>query len=639
MSILFAPGETDLLSNATRIVMPGDEDPRPWLGVIATGNRQLLTFIHEMTHNWCFDSIVVNAQRMIAMRAQTNALALATLSRDPELAGPDAGSMHRDGDPPPEESIRLMGALMRAMHGPPSPNNLIAADDLLINAVADDLIRLEVTQALFRPLAEGLALFAEYDAISRLKSSAWSPVPTAVAWNFAGLEKMKEEPYASLPEPVHAMVLAGHLIEAVRLSADAIRAKASVLAQPFASTAGGYLPGYLAVKNMWRHLYKRDVRLYGETDLVLAYLRSFFYEDPAIGLAILAPTGPDPVSGANAIISAFRSRVEAFEAASPEAVTAFEAHLASGPARITHRPGMLYSEAEGAQFREKLDRAVKDCLPSAWGAEVFPAAVDTSTQELDEMWRQRHSLIACSVPVTISAATGHALDVHWTGNLALTVQEPDLLPPQDNDPSAVMGEGRLDVLLIGVGEYAGTARAAVVSREGRAVACTVWGLPEKLTEIRSHALDSFRTREERLSGAKGLGLVADWVVKSDFSATDARDQVREALPDIVDDTYRYTALWYSRNDAAADHCAALMRDRGMYALLGSVDMLRRTALLGLAASLNANRPFLDRVFRENAYDLADTIDRLDQCRETHGFPPRASFPPQGGEDDILVPLL
>ena len=100
--------------------------------MITTGNRQLLTFIHEMTHHWCFDSIVVNAQRMITIRTQNNALALATLSRDPDLAGPDAGSMPRDGDPPPEESIRLMGALMRAMHGPPSPNNLIAADDLLI---------------------------------------------------------------------------------------------------------------------------------------------------------------------------------------------------------------------------------------------------------------------------------------------------------------------------------------------------------------------------------------------------------------------------------------------------------------------------------------------------------------------------
>jgi hypothetical protein len=639
VSTWFAPGETDLLSNATRIVMPGDEDPRPWLGVIATGNRQLLTFIHEMTHHWCFDSIVVNAQRMIATRAETNAVALATLSRDPDRAGPDADTVPHDEEPSPEEAIRLWGALMRAMYGPPNRNNLIAADDLLINAVADDLIRLEVTQALFRPLAEGLALFAEYDAISRSQSSAWGPVPAAVAWNFAGLEKLKEEPYASLPEPFNTMVLAGHLIEAVRLSADAVAAKASVLAQPFASMAGGYLPGYLAVKNMWRHLYKRDIRLYSETDLVLAYLRSFFYEDPAIGLAILAPTGPDPVSGANAIISAFRSRVQAFETASPEAVTAFEAHLASGPARTTARPGMLYSEAEGAQFQEKLDRAANDCLPSAWGAKVFPTAVDTSAQKLDEMWSRRHSLIACSVPVTIAAATGQALDVRWAGKLALTVQEPDLLPPLDDNPSTVTGEGRLDVLLIDVVEHAGTARAAVVSREGRAVSCTVWGPPEKLTEIRSQALGSFQTREERLSDAKGLGLIADWVVKSDFSATDARDQVREALPDIVDDTYRDTALWHSTNNAAIDHCAALMRDRGMYAPLGSVDMLRRTALLGLAASLNANRPFLDRVFRENGYDLADTIDRLDQCRETHGFPPRASFPAQDGEDDILVPLL
>jgi hypothetical protein len=44
---------------ATRIVPHPDEDPRPWLGDVASGNRQLLTFIHEATRNWCFTSAVV----------------------------------------------------------------------------------------------------------------------------------------------------------------------------------------------------------------------------------------------------------------------------------------------------------------------------------------------------------------------------------------------------------------------------------------------------------------------------------------------------------------------------------------------------------------------------------------------------
>lgn len=71
------PGETDLFSGATRMVPHPDEDPRPWLGDVASGNGQLLTFIHEATHNWCFTSALVHAQLHVMARAQINALAFA----------------------------------------------------------------------------------------------------------------------------------------------------------------------------------------------------------------------------------------------------------------------------------------------------------------------------------------------------------------------------------------------------------------------------------------------------------------------------------------------------------------------------------------------------------------------------------
>jgi hypothetical protein len=177
------PGASDLLSNATRIVPQPDEDPRPWLGDVASGNGQLLTFIHEATHNWCFTSTVVHAQLHLAARAEINAATLVALGD---------GRVRRGGDSEPGP-LELFSELFHALSQDPRPRvgeNIQRVRDQLSLAVHDDVIRLEVVQALLRPLAEGLALFAEYDAVSRANSKAWSPLPMAVALNFAGLDTM-----------------------------------------------------------------------------------------------------------------------------------------------------------------------------------------------------------------------------------------------------------------------------------------------------------------------------------------------------------------------------------------------------------------------------------------------------------------
>jgi hypothetical protein len=97
------PGETDLLSNATRIVPRPDEDPRPWLGDVASGNAQLLTFMHEATHNWCFSSAVVHAQLLVATRAQINAIAYVALGDD---------SLARHSDSSPDHLALFAGVFM-----------------------------------------------------------------------------------------------------------------------------------------------------------------------------------------------------------------------------------------------------------------------------------------------------------------------------------------------------------------------------------------------------------------------------------------------------------------------------------------------------------------------------------------------
>lgn len=142
MEYSFHPGETDLLSNATRIVAQPDEDPRPWLGdVPAVGSRQLLTFVHEATHNWCFSSAVGKSQVFIAQRAGTNATLLNALWDDPDRS-PDDVSL--------ENAFAMFGGLFRAAYGDKRGHfrgdlNRVRGD--LAVRVADDLLRLEVSEA------------------------------------------------------------------------------------------------------------------------------------------------------------------------------------------------------------------------------------------------------------------------------------------------------------------------------------------------------------------------------------------------------------------------------------------------------------------------------------------------------------
>ena len=64
------------------------------------------------------------------------------------------------------------------------------------------------------------------------------------------------------------------------------------------------------------------------------------------------------------------------------------------------------------------------------------------------------------------------------------------------------------------------------------------------------------------------------------------DYLAENLAAIVDSAYRDTALWSARDESAVDECALLMRERGLYKLFGSTDLLKRIALFGLAAGIN-----------------------------------------------------
>jgi hypothetical protein len=614
-------GVTDWISNVTRITPVSGEDPRPWLTPIASGNDRLLTFLHEATHNWCFNSAVVHAQLYVAGRAELNAMAYLMLQDEPDPAQRAAR-----GKASPTLMLQLLGQAVRALVGDPRPRlggTVRTVRDQLGLHIHDDVIRLEVVSELFRPLAEGLALFAEYDAVSRFSSRAWSPLPLAVAWNFGGPERFAAQGERGFIEPFSTTMIASQILYDARLSEWAVTTKASLLRAPFRSTGGGYLPGYLAVKSMWRNLFRQDPRLYGESDMVLTYVRNFFFEDLDLAAELLAPPINNCVLSTNRLLGRFNARTSEFFEATPADLTAFEDALDSdGP---VEGAGMLRTPGQHHEARRLIQERIDD-FRSSPAARISDFALHHAVDSLNSLMGLRQFVTIMSVAVDVDERG----TVTWQGHEVLTVDPDDLIHPGT-------GAHTLDILLGMSGQQALSRVAAISRGEDLHSVTVVLGSPEQKQALRDSLATSFASREQRESMARNLQFTADAIVAEDWGLRMNRDHVREHLRSVVDKLYHDIALRYSSGYDAMDRCSELMADHGLRPLLGSTETLRQVALLGLAASMNSYRDELEKQFQRRGLDLPALLTTLNQRWEKHGFPPRVHESP--GKREVLVPFL
>jgi hypothetical protein len=132
---------TDLITNMTQLsAVRVDQDFDALMGWGSLPPQLLPGFLHELTHHWCFLSPVGFALATLQLRA------------------------------------RRSGVLLSSGHGD---------RDELSNRLFADLARYETVSTMLRPLAEGLALFAEFDAMTGPESSVIS-LPGQLASVFYG---------------------------------------------------------------------------------------------------------------------------------------------------------------------------------------------------------------------------------------------------------------------------------------------------------------------------------------------------------------------------------------------------------------------------------------------------------------------
>ena len=151
---------------------------------------------------------------------------------------------------------------------------------------------------MLRPIAEGLALFAELDLLPG-KADVRAPVVNWLSILFAR-DQITSEPQ-SFDSIFSTLAIDARTTEAGFLG------KENLVAQPLSISAGGYLPGYLTIKSLWNEFRRSDSDLV-DPELFLCFVRAWFYDDLEL-VSLLLAEGDDILELAHEISTHFDARI------------------------------------------------------------------------------------------------------------------------------------------------------------------------------------------------------------------------------------------------------------------------------------------------------------------------------------------
>lgn len=209
--------------------------------------------LHELTHQWCFDTVVGRTVTYLLFRAQREAVL---------------------GDP----------------HG----------------RVWREASRAELIQQILLPLAEGMALFAEHDLYPGSVECTARPL-LACAPVVADLSELSDpEKRANIFDNLSRKIFSA------RMRPVHWDRKASLFLEPLTSHSSPYGLGYLAVKALQVQGAQRDERL-GDSDLFLQVLHGYFYEDwDLVGELLVEDSVEHDVDTPERLLRYFGNRLNGF---------------------------------------------------------------------------------------------------------------------------------------------------------------------------------------------------------------------------------------------------------------------------------------------------------------------------------------
>jgi hypothetical protein len=537
---------TDLVTNSTLIT--GIDLTRDFERLCASPGgypiESLPTFLHESAHHSCFLSAVGSALSFLKLRMQARV----------------------------HEAI-TSGANAHAFY--------------------QDLIRYETGVALFRPLSEALALWAEFDMAPSPRTRIAS---TPMRWAYFAFTDPGEEEI----ENAWGLSLA-QLFVRTRLSKPWIRRKANLLMAPMSVKQGGYLPGYLALKAMWRHAAQQSP-LFLDTDFFFMFIRRFFYMDYSFVECLLREDQATE-QAAQTIIDAFQARIDLFlkldleSAANDLEREELEHYQAQGTAEYGPFAVDLAAHQRGKQMLMDGVKKLED-IPAVGSFQRFLLA-------------QRHILLLSSTPVELTRTPDGKIAAHSRDQLVVTL---DALPAAGK--LSAFASGSLDVYL-NMSQHPQHYLAVTLSSAHTMVALRITGT---ITPGARKQFESYVGDRRALDNLQGLNqqLAEDFLDSRELR--EPLEDHREHMHWVTGNTYARLAYAYS-DPARVKDLYTTMENDGLFPLIGrDLKLLNVLAAASLASSLGVSCRELETLVPTLPMALDDALPILDACALKHGMP-------------------
>lgn len=531
-------------------------------------SRLFPEFLHEIVHHWCFHSSVGATLAYLQLRARRRALPLMRADTKPSIAS-DASY-----------------------------------------EVWDDILRYETAITLMRPLAEGLALFAEFDIMPGDSDVSSLPLEWAIR-NFA---IPSQEEIEGGPKAVLQALLLQH-----RVSKEFCKRKSNLLVQSFTTDNGGYLPGYLLVKNLWHTMiYDQKCSRFADKDLFLSYVRSFFYEDFGFVAALLDSDTSDFGCVRSVIIYLQDRFIEFMKRTTDATIAQFEQEVSALSARNSQCYPSL-TELPSLQTDPRISKTGRDRLSSLLDEINFEGTPNNLDQQLKRMnaWSiaQRELMCIGSFKEKVRVNEhGRVFVGHATGTEALPLQIPVFTGPALKGVEAGEGEGSMEFFISPARRY----RVVAVSLQGKVVAMEFLG--DDIDEILKEQLITYQTSYNDASTERAIwqSLLNDFVSRYEF---DVKANVyRAEMKKFADKIYVKESLFFTPAEKT-ERCIDAMRENGFYEILNQDSkLIESLAKLSLVNGLSPDKQWAATVMAYDGVNLDDLLKVLDNSGESYGLP-------------------
>lgn len=520
------------------------------------------SFIHEICHFWCYASPVGYALQALRFRAQHHCIAYG--------------------------------------HG---------NTDAMFLWFRDTTIAL-CLESILQSLIEGIALFAEFDVILAHSPCISYPMISLASTMYPlGLFDPNVDPDFNR---MHGRMAITH-----RTAPFGIKRKFDLLGRPITPQDGGYLMGYLAVKNLWRYQGDRFGHYLQDKDFFLSVLHFYFFHDLEL-VSIILSGGENSYSSLKEIMDYLSDRVfNIWRLISVDDLMSLERHFLDENKyddckndRIPHLNALLRQPSFSADKsrRERGANLVIEAFSSLIGR-TSAAQADLGTQVFLEF----QNILLDQREVLCLARFEADIQLDQDGNLLARGEDWNIAPVSPlKGVNVSSGKGAVELLYLPNSHQ--VCRAISVGGHRVSSEC-YFGDQESADEmIRRASRDQFLVHQgARLFISDPNTKLTEW----------SSEKLNDMLSLSRDWTDRYFGMWAFMH-VQQDHLkrtSEMCATTGLYDILGADrEFMYGVAAFSLAASLTHHPRGIDSWLRPLGYSFEGIMKRSQQVKEEYGWP-------------------